>query len=511
MVQKTQLVINMINRISLSCLTLLIIGQTLTAQPSLVSDRNSVMNISDIIALDASATHMYVLSDSEGLIVFRTNRDTLQYLFTSEGMQQRGHKVFADARFAYQYGDHNRLTVIEPTSLLGVFSSTTLPSSPSAVTRIGTYLYVALGQYGLGRLSLNSPSQFDSPPDRINIPDFNGVIMDVVRMPLQLFALGSNGNLAVFNIDGEDLKFDRIINIEPSIEKLFVTKNTLYGSKNTGEFYEIRENGAINLKFDASGPIDKIIRWDNSWIIRTKNGKILYWDQNENMHELRNDGGAGNFITYANQKLWLSNYNEISSYFLRPFQQIPSNGEFKITPIESSVVPFPRAVLIPLSAANVNPKEVRFQYSSKIDNATIEGHGFYWQPRINQTGVQAFTISAITSDGRIDSTSFTVDIRSFNSPPRFYPNRPITILVDENFTLPIKATDPDGSDPDLIRYHGVDLPNGASISDRTGIFNWTPERRQVGVHKFRVISTDQFGAASSTDIEISVRNMDRDE
>ena len=501
----------MIYRIVLTCLSLLIISGVLVAQPSLVSDRNTVLNIPDIVALDASATHMYVLSESEGLVVFRTNTDTLQYLFTSEGMQQRGHKIFADARFAYQYGDRNRLTVIEPTSLLGVFSSTTLPSPPSAVTRIGTYLYVAMGQFGLGRLSLNSPSQFDSPPDRINVPGFNGVIMDVVRMPLQLFALGSDGNLAVFNLDGEDLNFDRIINIEPTIQKLFVIRNTLYGAKSTGEFYEIRENGNLDLKFRAPNPIENIMQWDNSWIVRTENGNILYWDQNEKMHELRNEESAGNFITYANQKLWLSNYDELSSYHLQPFQQSSSNGEFKITPIESIVVPFPRAVLIPLSASNVDPKEVRFQYSSKIDNAIIEGHGFYWQPRINQTGVHAFTISAVTNDGRIDSTSFTVDIRSFNSPPRFYPNRPITIMVDELFTLPIKATDPDGSDPELIRYHGVDLPNGASISERTGMFNWTPERRQVGVHKFRVISTDQFGAASSTDIEISVRNMDEDE
>ncbi|HAC15681.1 MAG TPA: hypothetical protein DCE78_07025, partial [Bacteroidetes bacterium] len=470
----------MIYRIILFCLTLLIFGNTLIAQPTLVSDRNSVLNIPDIVALDASATHMYVLSESEGLIVFRTNSDTLQYLFTSEGMQQRGHTIFADARFAYQYGDRNRLTVIEPTSLLGVFSSTILPAPPSAVSRIGTFLYVAMGQYGLGRLSLNSPSQFDSPPDRINIPGFNGVILDVVRMPLQLFALGSNGNLAAFNLDGEDLEFDRIINIDPSIQNLFVVQNKLYATKNSGELYEIRDNGSLDIKFRASEPIDDIIRWENSWIIRTVNSSILLWDDNEQLHELRNDASAGNFITYVNQKLWLSNYDELSSYHLQQQSRQPvTSGDFKITPIESVVVPFPRAVLIPLSTSNVNPNNVRFQYSSKIDNATIEGHGFYWQPRINQTGVHAFTISAVTNDGRIDSTSFTVDIRSFNSPPRFYPTRPITIMVDEHFTLPIKASDPDGSDPDLIRYHGVDLPDGASISERTGMFNWTPDRRQV--------------------------------
>jgi hypothetical protein len=71
--------------------------------------------------------------------------------------------------------------------------------------------------------------------------------------------------------------------------------------------------------------------------------------------------------------------------------------------------------------------------------------------------------------------------------------------------------DPDGVDPDLIRYHGVDLPDGGSISERTGIFSWTPDRRQVGLHRFQVIATDQYGAAASVQVEITVRNLSREE
>jgi hypothetical protein len=107
--------------------------------------------------------------------------------------------------------------------------------------------------------------------------------------------------------------------------------------------------------------------------------------------------------------------------------------------------------------------------------------------------------------------NFSVDVRPFNSPPRFTPLQPVTINVDEEFTLEINAIDPDGMDPDLIRYLGVDMPDGASLNEKTGEFKWTPNIRQVGEFEFQVIATDQFGAAASRDIEIRVIETDPDQ
>lgn len=80
----------------------------------------------------------------------------------------------------------------------------------------------------------------------------------------------------------------------------------------------------------------------------------------------------------------------------------------------------------------------------------------------------------------------------------------MTIPVDEAFTLPVRATDPDGTHRNLIRYIGVDLPDGAAIDEKSGEFSWTPSPRQTGESRFRIIATDQYGAAASTDVVIRV-------
>jgi hypothetical protein len=89
--------------------------------------------------------------------------------------------------------------------------------------------------------------------------------------------------------------------------------------------------------------------------------------------------------------------------------------------------------------------------------------------------------------------------------------RPVTLPVGEKFELKLTAVDPDGPDPELIRFIGVDMPSGASIDEATGVFTWSPTIRQVGKHTFRVIATDQFGAAASQDFEMNVIEIDIDE
>jgi len=505
---------NMVKRLLITCaLQLLVLN--LCAQITLVSDPASRMVIPDIIDIEASATHLYVLSDSEGLAVFRTNTDTLQYIFTSEGMANRGHIMQADVRFAYLYGAGNRLTVLEPTSLLGVYSATMLSHPPRGVSRVGTNLYVALGSGGLVKLSLNSPSMFDSEPEMIPINGRQQNVTQIVRLPLQVIILLDDNKLALFDISGDDIEFNNIINLSDSVVGLSVVKDELKAYDREGNFYTVRLNGQLQQEFTLDGVINKVQIWNDYLVLRTQNGLLYLQRSNERPNPVRTNQSAGNVFAIAQNRLWLSNYDELSHHTITSINLQSTNnqnhGNFVIEPIKDHVTPFPRPVLIPLRMLGQTQSNVRFQYTSEIGNAEIRGHGFYWQPQISQTGIHRFTVTATNPSGMADSTSFTIDVRSFNSPPRFNPLRAVTIAVDENFTLPIKAVDPDGVDPDLIRYHGVDLPDGASISERTGIFNWTPDRRQVGVHRFQVIATDQYGAASSVQVDITVRNLSREE
>jgi hypothetical protein len=111
----------------------------------------------------------------------------------------------------------------------------------------------------------------------------------------------------------------------------------------------------------------------------------------------------------------------------------------------------------------------------------------------------------------MDSSSFSVDIRPFNLPPKFAPFRPVSLPVSEAFSVQFTAIDPDGMEPELVRFVGLDLPTGAQLNEKTGQFEWTPTLQQVGKHEFRVIATDQYGTAASLDVSMTVIDIKRGE
>ena len=490
------------------CVILLLTISTLTAQQRLVTDFSTTMHIPEIVNMKASATHLYVLSEAEGLVVFRTNTDTLQWILTSEGMTTRGTRLQADVRFAYLFGAGTRLTVLEPTSLLGVYSSTFLPAEPRSVARSGTNLYIAMEGLGIGRLPLNTPAGFDTDPEFIDTEE--SVILDLLRLPAQMVALGDNRELLFWNIAGDELlRADDII-LDRDASRLHLLHNSIHVSDERGAIFEVRSNGQTVPFAQVGGPIDGIEPWGDVHIIRTMSGNLYAVHRDGTVDTLRTDTVAGNFFAVAQRNLWVSNYNEIAINRLAGAQSRQQSGSFSIRSIENMVIPFPRPVLFPLHVSGANPGDIRFQLRSDVENAQIRGNGFFWQPGSNQIGVNRFVVTATNAAGVTDSTSFTIDVRAFNAPPRFNPIRPMSIVVGELFQLPIRAVDPDGIDRDLIRYHGVDLPDGAIISERTGMFTWTPDRRQVGNHQFQVIATDQFGAATSQQVSITVRNVQTD-
>jgi hypothetical protein len=480
------------------------------AQQRLVTDFSSTMRIPDIVNMKASATHLYVLSESEGLVVFRTNSDTLQWIFTSEGMTSRGTRLQTDVRFAYLFGAGTRLTVLEPTSLLGVYSSTFLPSPPFAVARAGSRLYVAMGDDGIGELSLATPSLFDSDPEML---DTRGIsVIDLIRTPSQLVALGTNRELQFWEIEGEAVRMVNQVELDRDVRRLHIIEDLLYVSDDDGTIFEVRSTGQTIPFANVREPIDVLQTWGDVFLVRTERGRLKYLNQNGVVQTLRSDLTAGNYFAVAQRNLWVSNYDElaINSFASQPRASQGGAGTFKINRIDNIVTPFPRPVLFPLHVDGASSSTVRFQYRSEADNAEIRGNGFFWQPNSAQIGVTRFVITATNATGVTDSTSFSIDVRAFNAPPRFNPIRPMSIVVGELYQLPIRAVDPDGLDRDLIRYHGVDLPDGAIISERTGMFTWTPDRRQVGNHQFQVIATDQFGAATSQNVTITVRNLQQD-
>jgi hypothetical protein len=499
-------------------LLVLLTAHSLDAQ-SWERDSRLAMDIPGVMAMVSSDTHLYVLSENEGLIVFRSYEDGLQWLYTSEGMERRGQRLQADIRFAYLFGDSRQLTVVEPTSVLGVYSSTELPARPYSVVRLDNHIYIAMGEDGLGRLSLESPDHLDSSPE-ILLPDEldNRSVIDLVSDPYaRIYLLADDQTLLLIEADSNDDEPEvyRELNLDRTTERLFLTDNELLGSNSDGELFMIDSAGETEVIARLDESIDMVRSYDDHVAIRTVDGILWLGPFGEQPSRWNENGDGGFYFATAGDKLWVSEYNRVAPLVRASGddrQAADADEAPVLKKIEQVTVPYPRSVIIPLELeSNHDPSDIEFSYRSEISNARIRGQTFYWQPSSNQTGRHTFTIAASTSSGVSDSFDMTIDVRPFNAPPRFSTIRPQTVQIEESFTFEISAFDPDGVDQDLIRYIGVDMPDGASLDERTGEFSWTPTVRQTGEHTFQVIATDQFGAANSADVTIRVIETDREE
>ncbi len=501
---------------NLLIISLLVFSFTSTAYGQFVTDLSRQLQIPAIKNINSSETHLYVLSESEGLVVFRSYPDSLQWLYSSTGMQERGHILDSDIRFAYLYGDTRRLTVIEPTSVLGVYSSTILPSRPLSVKRIGLRLFIALGDSGLGKLSLETPESVDR--EVVFLPDTNAVTDLATDGQRNLYVLKRSNEIAIYEVTEDAVRFKESINVNRQLSRIFLANNELIGSDRSGNLFFINSDGNTRTIAMVSAPVDRLGIWNNHLVVRTEDQELWIGPFNSDLNRWKSDSRGGNYFTISESNLWISEFNILapvvqSSGFANRHELAGSqSGDIKLRNIPDVTVSSGRPLILPIEfESNVDISQVALSYSAPFDNARIRGNSFFWQPSANQTGRQMVTITATTADGRSDAVSFNIDIRPFNAPPRFTPARPVSIPVGELFELTVTAVDPDGMEQNLIRYLGVDLPDGAEINERTGLFTWTPQGRHTGRHQFQVIATDQFGAASSQSFSINVIEVDEGE
>jgi hypothetical protein len=501
--------------LTFSLLIFLSTSQSLKGQWA--QDFTNMIEISNVKAMEASSSHLYVLSELEGMAVFRIHSDSLQWLYTSSGMQRRGDKLESDIRFGYLYGESRRLTVLEPTSVLGVFSSTQLPVPPLGVARLGDKLYVALNEEGLGELSLTDPDLFDNEPEIAQ----NGIIgraavIDVASSIVanQLFVLTNDDRILLFKMEEGVLSHTSSINLDEPVNRLFVQEDKIWASSALGEIYSITTNGIGQRLGEVDAPVSSILQVDGDIIVRTQNQQLWISQSNDDFKLWQAETSSGNFIAKSDDAVWVSFFDRISSLTSSSneaslsISSTQSSG-FNIKDIQNKTLTFPQPLLIGLELENGDLNDVTFTYRSSVANATIKKQGLYWQPSVNQIGVTPFTIIATNSSGAIDSTSFTVEIKTFNAPPRFSPIRGSTIAIDDPYELTFNAIDPENPSSTLIRYLGVDLPTGSTLNERTGLFSWTPTERQLGEQTFRIVATDEQGTAASIDVTFTVVNLSR--
>lgn len=495
----------------------------------------SEMNIPNVLTISTSASHLYVLSESEGLAVFRIQPGKkAQWLYTNDGMQKRGRIIESDIRFAYLYGSVTRLTILEPTSVLGVYSSTFLPKEPLGVARVRNYVYLAMGDQGLGVLDVSSPESFDSEVQTIVHEELKREpVLDLVSVPNshQLFVL-TPGNLHHFSwpSDQDTLQWVNKIEIDPSIQHIHLVDNTFYGSNEDGFVFRITSQGSELMDIDLGAPINNITRFESDLYLQISDmgtSELWRYHRTRGLKRWKKDAQANYLLTGNDAQLWLHEFgllgqlhpkgSQISSVSdtthagVDRVKALPSS--LSIVPYPPQVVPYPYPVILGISTQENWPNNaVRFSVKDAPVGLQIKGNGVYWQPQFNQIGMHRFQIIATTSNGLIDSTFIQVDVPSFNAPPRMSPIRTSTLVMGDAYEVRYTALDPESrhQGASMVRFLGVDLPEGARLDEKTGLLQWTPKEKDLGKHRFKVIATDALGAASSVDVELQVIDLPRD-
>jgi hypothetical protein len=319
-----------------------------------------------------------------------------------------------------------------------------------------------------------------------------------------------------------DLTLQDRIDTDRPFTYLYPWRNQIYAATSEGDITLFNSDGNTQSIGTIGEAVQKIRRWKEWLIIRGESRRLWTSYKGRQPTLWKDNGNAGNYFATNKGRFWINEYNKISQIkqvdplaesrkdTLGLFTNIDS---LNIKPIQNYTVPLPHPVLVPIELKESYPVEaIQLTYESpSIEDAYLRKQGFYWQPGSDDTGSHQVTIIATASSGATDSVQFNIEVNSFNTPPRFAPVRTVTVPVGETYTQPIRAFDPDGTYPNLIRYLGRDLPEGSSIDQQTGQFKWTPTANQKGSHTFKVIATDQFGAASSKDVELRVISKpDRD-
>ena len=116
-----------------------------------------------------------------------------------------------------------------------------------------------------------------------------------------------------------------------------------------------------------------------------------------------------------------------------------------------------------------------------------------WQPDELQVGVVAATVLVTDPDERRNRHTFCIEVVDTSAAPTISPIADTAILVDNLFSLPVEASDPDPGD--VLTFSLDQAPSAMSIDATSGLIEWTPELADLGPADVVVRVTDDAGQA----------------
>ena len=133
-----------------------------------------------------------------------------------------------------------------------------------------------------------------------------------------------------------------------------------------------------------------------------------------------------------------------------------------------------------VSAQTDRPSEGKLQYRliSAPPGMTVDQRGkLAWKPTEEQgPGSYQIVIQVDSSDPRAESVTvrFDISVKEINTPPVMDPIEDKTVKAGALLTFKVNARDADVPARNLRYVLEGDVPSGARIDPRTGVFRWTP-------------------------------------
>ncbi len=133
---------------------------------------------------------------------------------------------------------------------------------------------------------------------------------------------------------------------------------------------------------------------------------------------------------------------------------------------------------------------------------------FTWTPTFEQSGTYEVTFTVADPAGFAHEQTVSITVHHVNRPPQIAQVPPQTVNENELLRFRLSADDPDREDAGKLRFSAGNLPEGSTLNEQTGEFQWQPSYEQSGEYAVVFLVTDgQY--RDSTTAQITVVHVNR--
>lgn len=220
---------------------------------------------------------------------------------------------------------------------------------------------------------------------------------------------------------------------------------------------------------------------------------------------------------------WTPTYEQAGTYPMTikvedPFQatdeksfsiQVDNVNRFPIfTQIAPQSVNENNELTFTVSATDPDRQKVVLSGSNLPVGATFESETgvFAWKPTFEQAGTYLVTFTATDEENAATNLEVSIIVVNVNRKPVLAEIGELKGKENENLSITISGSDPDNQE---VLYSITNLPSGATIDAKTGVFGWTPTFDQAGNYSLNVKVSDPEGMSDEKVLTISVENVNR--